>query len=155
MTTPTIGPVPTKDQRAKPPKLSKIEIKALVRCRDGYRCRICGMTARAHHRKYGQNLDVHRLTPGSGYTVKGCVTLCRKCHGPMPKLPRGAPCDGPTRQICVPAEYHAAFKRYAEAHSTPFDKKSVAWAIRAICAQIMADPQHAWYFEDDPPEADA
>jgi hypothetical protein len=35
----------------------------------------------------GRRLDVHRLTPGSPYSVEGCVTLCRACHGPERKLP--------------------------------------------------------------------
>lgn len=69
-------------------KLSDVEIKAIVRHRDGYRCQQCGMSAREHVQKYRKNLDVHRVVPGSPYTVKGCVTLCRACHGPQPKSPK-------------------------------------------------------------------
>jgi hypothetical protein len=47
------------------------------------------MTAQQHRAKYGKTLDVHRLEPGSAYAAAGCVTLCRACHGPQPKSPRG------------------------------------------------------------------
>ena len=75
--------------RSRPPRLSKADVKALVRHRDGYCCTQCGMTARDHLRRYGRTLDVHRLIPGSRYSVKGCVSLCRGCHAPKPKSPRG------------------------------------------------------------------
>jgi hypothetical protein len=61
-----------------------------VRERDGYRCTECGMTSQEHQERYGKNLEVHRLTPGSPYTADGCVTLCVPCHGPKPKSPRGS-----------------------------------------------------------------
>lgn len=47
------------------------------------------MTNEQHQAKYGRQLDVHRLAPGSVYSVAGCVTLCKPCHGPEPKLPPG------------------------------------------------------------------
>ncbi len=72
-----------------PIELPVDEIKALVRHRDGYRCMECGMTATDHVEKCGRNLEVHRIAPGSEYTLAGCVTLCKKCHGRKPKSPRG------------------------------------------------------------------
>lgn len=75
--------------RAKPHRLSESEVKALVRFRDGYRCRECGMTAKEHHRRFHRSLEVHRIVPGSRYTIRGCVTLCRKCHFSKPKSERG------------------------------------------------------------------
>src|ERR1043166_1567872 len=65
--------------------VSVTEIKTTVRLRDRFRCRECGMTNDEHVAKYGRTLDVHRLSPGSKYTVDGCVTLCRKCHAKHPK----------------------------------------------------------------------
>jgi hypothetical protein len=56
------------------------KIKILVRERDGYRCVECGMTAEDHVEKFGKTLSVHRLIPGSEYTVEGCKTYCLPCH---------------------------------------------------------------------------
>lgn len=66
------------------------EIKDAVRKRDGCRCRGCGMSADEHLATYSRQLDVHRTVPGSPYSIDGCVTLCRKCHGPQPRLDPGA-----------------------------------------------------------------
>jgi 5-methylcytosine-specific restriction endonuclease McrA len=61
------------------------EVKEAVRLRDGMCCKECGMTDAEHVRYYGRTLDVHRINPGSEYTVDGCVTLCRMCHRSKPK----------------------------------------------------------------------
>ena len=61
------------------------DIKALVRKRDGYRCRDCGMTDEDHIEKNGRSLDVHRLLPGVRYSPHSCITLCRACHGKKPR----------------------------------------------------------------------
>lgn len=61
------------------------EIKAAVRARDGMRCRECGRTNEEELRELGWSLDVHRIVPGSPYTLEGCITLCRRCHGPKPR----------------------------------------------------------------------
>jgi 5-methylcytosine-specific restriction endonuclease McrA len=67
-------------------------VKEKVRQRDGYRCTRCGMTNEEHQRLYrnqhgGKSLEVHRLVPGSKYTLEGCVTLCYACHQAFPKSP--------------------------------------------------------------------
>lgn len=54
------------------------EIKAMVRARDGFKCVDCGATRSVGKRA---TLHTHRLTPGSEYTIDGCVTLCHDCHG--------------------------------------------------------------------------
>jgi hypothetical protein len=61
--------------------MTQLQIKAAVRERDGQRCTECSMTAAEHVACYGKTLHVHRLKPGSEYTVEGCVTLCIPCHG--------------------------------------------------------------------------
>lgn len=54
--------------------MSDATVKDAVRQRDGYRCVDCGKA------REGRALDVHRLVPGSAYTLEGCVTVCRGCH---------------------------------------------------------------------------
>lgn len=49
------------------------------------RCTECGTSNDDHIAFTGRALDVHRLNPGSPYSVEGCVSLCRSCHGPKPK----------------------------------------------------------------------
>jgi hypothetical protein len=68
-----------------------LRIKAAVRARDGFACTKCGATNDAHKALTGRQLEVHRITPGSAYGAAPgvCVTLCRSCHGPEPKSPRG------------------------------------------------------------------
>lgn len=68
----------------------QIDVKASVRERDEHRCTECGMSAEEHASTYGRDLEVHRLVPGSEYTVDGCVTLCIPCHGPKPRRPFGS-----------------------------------------------------------------
>ena len=55
-------------------------IKTRVRKRDKYQCVDCGMSQQAHLLKYDSKLQVHRLMPGSLYSLEGCVTVCRECH---------------------------------------------------------------------------
>jgi hypothetical protein len=57
-----------------------LKIKAAVRFRDGLCCTECGMTQADHYKTYGTDLQVHRLVPGSPYSIEGSVTLCRSCH---------------------------------------------------------------------------
>jgi hypothetical protein len=60
--------------------MSELEIKAVVRERDGHRCVDCGETQQRFLARYGRALDVHRMIPGSDYSIEACVTLCRLCH---------------------------------------------------------------------------
>jgi DNA-binding XRE family transcriptional regulator len=69
--------------------VSAAETKSTVRHRDGMRCTECGITNEAHVALHGRSLEVHRVSPGSAYTLDGCVTLCRACHNPKPKSPHG------------------------------------------------------------------
>jgi hypothetical protein len=66
-----------------------LRIKAAVRERDGYCCVECGTTNDEHVAEHGSILQVHRLEPGAPYSADGCVTLCKPCHGPKPRLPHG------------------------------------------------------------------
>ena len=59
--------------------MTVVDIKAKVRERDG-KCVDCGITSDEHRRFCGEELSVHRLIPGSAYSVGGCETVCRACH---------------------------------------------------------------------------
>lgn len=56
-------------------------VKRAVRSRDGHRCVDCGLTDAEHRKKYRHGIEVHRNEPGSEYSLNGCVTVCRGCHG--------------------------------------------------------------------------
>jgi hypothetical protein len=62
-----------------------LDLKDAVRARDGYRCTGCGLPNAEHIHLHGRALDVHRVIPRSTYTLDGCITVCRRCHGPLPK----------------------------------------------------------------------
>jgi 5-methylcytosine-specific restriction endonuclease McrA len=68
-----------------------VSVKDEVRARDGYRCTRCGLSNQDHELRYGRQLDVHRVVPGSRYGAEGCVTLCKKCHGDEPRRAPGQP----------------------------------------------------------------
>lgn len=78
------------EKRAARGGLSAEAVKMAARERDGYVCTRCGMTEAAHREKYGTALEVHRLQPGSLYTLAGCATMCRPCNAAGPRLPHGA-----------------------------------------------------------------
>lgn len=64
-------------------------VKRLVRERDGNCCKECGLHNAVHLMRYGRQLEVHRVVPGSLYTLDGCVTLCEECHLGKPKRAPG------------------------------------------------------------------
>ena len=69
--------------------MSSNEVNEAVRERDGHRCRECGLADVDHVERFGRRLEVHRITPGSLYTLDGCVLLCCTCHGAKPKRESG------------------------------------------------------------------
>jgi hypothetical protein len=62
-----------------------LDIKAAVRQRDGHRCVVCRLGGRTHKKRYGKILEVHRIVPGSNYSIDPgvCVTLCGVCHNAL------------------------------------------------------------------------
>lgn len=47
------------------------------------------MSQDEHRSKFGRGLHVHRTTPGSHYTLEGCVTVCGPCHVTLPRRAYG------------------------------------------------------------------
>jgi hypothetical protein len=109
-----------------------VEIKAIVRYRDGYRCVECGMTARQHARRYGRGLEVHRIVPGSRYSVDSCVTLCQGCHKDKPKSPRGS-CQRGHFQLAIPGELREPLLAVAEA-----TERTLPAVVRLALKQFLA-----------------
>lgn len=54
-------------------------VKLAVRERDRV-CVRCGRASAQERRRWGRGLHVHRMVPGSAYTVGGCELLCKRCH---------------------------------------------------------------------------
>lgn len=107
-------------------------IKDAVRERDGMACTRCGMTNEEHVGAQGRSLHVHRIEPGSAYTLEGCLTLCVRCHGAEPK---SAPGTGTGRRMIAadPALYERLAAR-AAANNRP-----ISWELRvAIEAHLKA-----------------
>lgn len=91
--------------------MTVLEIKAAVRKRDGYACTRCGMNRAQHFAHYERDLDVHRVTPGSEYTMEGCITVCRSCHGPLPKCDYNSdPRAGVNLNVWLPKELMEVFE---------------------------------------------
>jgi hypothetical protein len=112
--------------------MTEVQVKAAVRRRDGYRCTQCGVTNLTYLAVTGRSLDVHRIVPGSEYTLDGCVTLCRKCHGPKPRRPHHyspPPGEGRKYVIYLKPELAATLRAYVDEHEKAV-QKVIARAIR-------------------------
>lgn len=98
-----------------------LRVKEAVRQRDGYRCTKCGLPQADHVAQYGRRLDVHRLAPGSLYTPEGCVTLCKRCHGPEPRLKKGEPSAtrGPSLFLSLSADEASALAAFIGSQAVP------------------------------------
>lgn len=88
------------------------------------------MTNGEHVELTGKQLDVHRTSPGSVYSTDPgvCVTLCRSCHGPKPKRPRGTYPNGPVLFLRMPDYLEAALQAFIDAQLVPPDRTAVAVA---------------------------
>jgi hypothetical protein len=93
------------------------QIKAAVRARDG-RCTGCGLSNQEHVALCGRQLHVHRVQPGSPYSLEGCVCLCKNCHAKAPKRKRGKDdLDSRGDMVRMPFDYHKLLKVLSRRHS--------------------------------------
>lgn len=65
-----------------------LALKAAIRLRDRMQCVDCQLTNDESRQRSGRCLDVHRLKPGSPYSMAGCVTVCRGCHRKRHRKPK-------------------------------------------------------------------
>lgn len=129
-------------------------VKRAVRDRDGQACTKCGIAIQEYRERCDRELDVHRLTPGSVYTVDGCVTLCRACHGPEPRskpLVRKLRTVKPQQPkvplyVKIRVSLRQRFEAIAEAHGRKLNAE-IERALEAYCDQYAAD------LPDEEPEA--
>jgi hypothetical protein len=106
-------------------------VKAAVRLRDGMRCIDCDLTNEQHVKRYGRQLDVHRTTPGSPYTLDGCVTACRRCH-----RRRHRKAFSVTRRTFILQQplwdaFHAYLESHGEDEPRPDDSEVLRAALRS------------------------
>lgn len=113
--------------------MSVAKIKAAVRRRDGFKCVKCGMLNAVHIAKYGRQLDVHRIVPGSAYATEkdACVTLCKACHSSQPKKPRGT---GAVVHLTLPPDVRKAFELYCKR-----EKRGPGIAAAAIVEYLLKE----------------
>lgn len=114
--------------------LPQYKIKPAVRERDDFRCTVCGMTNDEHRRRYGRQLDVHRVTPGSAYAAdETCVTVCRACHGKKPGS--GRPSKGP--RAAIQAKVASALRDMFE-HRAHSDGQDLTTAMHFAIVEYLA-----------------
>jgi hypothetical protein len=103
-----------------------LKIKRQVRERDGLRCTQCGLTNAEHLEQVGKSLHVHRLQPGSYYTVEACITVCASCHGSQARRKEGErDVEASAVLISVPYDIYEQFRQLAHNNHRP-----VGWEIR-------------------------
>jgi hypothetical protein len=71
--------------------------------RDGYCCRVCGMSREEHYDQYDMDLEVHHKIPAKGFDnvddsnfLINLATTCASCHGTLDKISRRAANREPT-----------------------------------------------------------
>lgn len=58
---------------------------------------------------------------------------------PDPTPKKRYPSRDKVKYLGIPLSFYAALERYAEQHSTPFDKKSVQWAARVLFGPVLQE----------------
>lgn len=106
-----------------------VKIKRAVRQRDGFRCTSCGITNAAYIAKCGRNLDVHRVVPGSRYSIEPgvCITTCRACHSRLPKRKKGEidQVNKPLLFMRISEKVHQALQAFIATQRVPPERTTV------------------------------
>lgn len=129
--------------------MTEQQIKAAVRERDGYKCTECGMTNFEHILTTGRSLEAHRLVPGSKYTVEGCVTLCRKCHGPKDKSPRLTTFSERKNAYWFPVSVDSRLKRLVDEFAEKNDPQFTVRAVVESALKAFFRSKGKWTDADD------
>lgn len=98
-------------------------LKQAIRERDGFRCQKCGIS----EKELGRGLDVHRIVPGSEYSLsrKKCISLCTSCHRKMERRVRRPPGQSPMSKIIRAAILKTGKSAYAAAKGSRTDPGTV------------------------------
>lgn len=120
--------------------MTTLEIKEAVRQRDGYCCSKCGITQNAYKAETGRSLDVHRVSPGSEYSVDGCISLCQPCHGTEPKSPKWSPNNSAKIEVRAEPEWVAWVHRAAQRKGL----SASSWVRMIVTERMQSDniPEH-------------
>ncbi len=106
-------------------------IKEAVRQRDD-KCSRCGITRDRHFARWRRDIEVHRIVPGSPYTVDGCKTFCARCHRGYNHAAT-TPDDRARLSIKVPVSLRKRFDALAAARGRTIAAEGVAM-VEWYCA---------------------
>lgn len=110
-------------------------VKAAVRARDGG-CVRCGVSSLVYLKRHGRSLQVHRITPGSVYTIDGCVTLCQQCHRKEPKRAKGVEDEETTGVVLRLPE---AYREKLQELKRKTDRTITVLVRRGVDAELKAN----------------
>lgn len=129
--------------------MTELEIKKAVRERDAYRCTECGMTNFEHVLNTGKSLEVHRLDPGTEYTVEGCVTLCKSCHGPKAKSKPLTKFSAKKNAYWFPVSVDSRLKRLVDEFAEKNDPQFTVRAVVESALKAFFRSKGQWTDEDE------
>jgi len=129
--------------------MNVLQIKAAVRERDGYKCTECGMTNFEHVLLVGRSLEVHRLAPGSVYSIEGCVTLCQPCHSSKPKSEPFSRYSPKKNAFWFPVSIDARLKNLVDEYAAQNDPQFTVRAVVESALKAFFRSKGKWPDADD------
>jgi hypothetical protein len=117
--------------------MSKAKVKQEVRKRDGDKCSECEMSGAEHKRRFGRDLDLHRIRPGSEYFTSACVLLCRPCHYSKPKSPHYS---RPHQRVRLSRQAHRTLRiigAFAGMSPADFMAALITPSLRSDCEKLF------------------